>query len=75
MVEREKAGRVDGVDSAAEGMRKGRHREVDWNDPSIPVGNAPPMARWPLALAGAAWLAGIAFLIAMTVSRFRADGF
>ncbi len=38
---------------------------IDWTDPRIPVGNAPPLPRWPLAVATIAWLAWVAFLVAM----------
>ncbi len=73
MGESEKAVTADGTDSAAEGEKQGRRGGIDWSDPKVPVGNAPPMARWPLAVAGVAWLAGIVFLVAMTISRFRTD--
>lgn len=43
---------------------------VKWDDPSVPVGNAPPMARWPLVVSAIAWVAWIVFLIVMLVSRY-----
>ncbi len=43
----------------------------DWSDPTIPCGNSPPMARWPMVLAGAAWMVWIGFLVAMLVLAFR----
>ena len=43
---------------------------VNWDDPSVPVGNAPPMSRWPLVVTTIVWLAWIVFLIAMLVSRY-----
>ena len=41
---------------------------IDWNDPQVPIGNSPPLPRWPLAVAAFAWLAWVAFLIAMMLS-------
>lgn len=45
---------------------------IDWADPRIPVGNAPPLPRWPLAVAGLAWVAWVAFLVVMMLSRAQA---
>jgi len=50
-------------------MRK-KKRSVNWDDPSVPVGNAPPMPRWPLVVTAIAWLAWVVFLIAMLASRY-----
>jgi hypothetical protein len=47
-----------------------RKSGVDWADPTVPVGNAPPMPRWPLILAGLAWGLWIVFLVLMTVGRY-----
>ena len=44
-----------------------------WADPSIPVGNAPPMSPWLLVLAAAAWAAGIAFLVVMASWRMQSN--
>ena len=52
-----------------ENQKKSR---VNWDDPSVPVGNAPPMPRWPLVVSAIAWLAWVVFLIAMLVSRYDA---
>ncbi|MEK7731241.1 MAG: hypothetical protein AAB363_05220, partial [Planctomycetota bacterium] len=52
-----------------ENQKKSR---VNWDDPSVPVGNAPPMPRWPLVVTAIAWLAWVVFLIAMLVSRYDA---
>lgn len=38
---------------------------INWEDPSVPVGNAPPLPRWPLVLFTLAWLAWVMFLVAM----------
>ncbi len=42
---------------------------IDWADPSVPVGDAPPLPKWPLVLTGSAWLVWIVFLLLMAVSR------
>jgi hypothetical protein len=46
---------------------------IDWGDPSVPAGNAPPLPRWPLALALVLWLAWMGFLLAMMVDRWNAS--
>lgn len=43
----------------------------NWNDPNIPAGDAPPLPRWPLLVAGATWSAWMAFLLVMMVMRLR----
>jgi hypothetical protein len=48
-----------GADASAE--KKG----IDWTDPSVPAGNAPPMPNWPVALAVLTWAGWITFLAAM----------
>jgi hypothetical protein len=57
------------VSTENENQKKSR---VNWDDPSVPVGNAPPMPRWPLVVTAIAWLAWVVFLIAMLVSRYDA---
>ena len=42
-----------------------RRRGPDWEDPTVPVGNAPDGSRLPLLLWALAWIAWVAFLIAM----------
>lgn len=44
---------------------------VDWADPNVPVGEAPPMPNWPLALFAIMWVGWIAFLAAMAISRIQ----
>ena len=41
---------------------------IDWADPNVPVGNAPPMPRWPLTAAAIAWIVWVVFLVAMLVA-------
>jgi hypothetical protein len=45
-----------------------------WDDPSVPVGNAPPMNRWPMFVAGACWLAGVLFLVMMATAKLGVEG-
>ena len=45
---------------------------VNWDDPSVPVGNSPPMPRWPLVVSAMAWIAWVVFLIVMLASRYDA---
>ncbi len=40
-------------------------RGPNWEDPTVPVGNAPDGSRLPLLLWALAWVALVAFLIAM----------
>jgi hypothetical protein len=51
-------------------------REVE-APPAPPVQETPPFSPrtrlWLLVTSGLAWLAGIGFLVAMTVMRFKAD--
>jgi len=42
--------------------------QIDWADPKTPVGDAPPLPRWPLIVAVAGWTAWIGFLAAMVIS-------
>jgi hypothetical protein len=42
---------------------------IDWSDPSVPVGNGPPMPRWPLVLGSIALLVWLVFLLVMALTR------
>ena len=44
---------------------------IGWDDPAVPVGNAPPRPRWPVVVSGIAWLAWFGFLFAMMLERMR----
>ncbi|RJP40848.1 MAG: hypothetical protein C4547_02115 [Phycisphaerales bacterium] len=59
--------------SCEPGPDAARPSGVNWNDPTVPAGNAPPMPRWPLYLAAAAWFAWIVFLLVTLVTRTRID--
>lgn len=37
---------------------------IDWNDPLVAVGDAPPVSHWPLVVSSMCWLAWVAFLVA-----------
>lgn len=54
-----------------ESQTKTSNDGIDWSDPTIPVGNAPPMARWPMLVTGMAWAAGVAFLVMMAIARLN----
>ena len=42
-----------------------KKRGINWADPSIPVGDAPPMPYWPVAVFVAVWVGWIVFLMIM----------
>jgi hypothetical protein len=41
---------------------------VDWADPTVPVGDAPALPRWPLIVLGVAWTGWIIFLMVVAVA-------
>ena len=43
--------------------------KIDWEDPSVPAGDSPPMPRWPLAAFVVAWVGWLGFLVMMALSR------
>jgi hypothetical protein len=45
--------------------------EPNWNDPTIPAGNAPPLPRWRLVAAAVAFGLWLVFLVAMALLRVR----
>ena len=51
-------------DSSGKTEKRGTH----WDDPNVPVGNAPPIPRWPLVVLGAAWAGWVVFLVVMVMS-------
>jgi len=48
-----------------------RQPKYNWEDPSIPAGDAPSMPRWPLVLSVVAWCGWLAFLVVMMLLRLR----
>ena len=45
--------------------------QIDWADPDVPAGDAPPLPRWPLVVSGLAFAAWVVFLVVMAVIRFQ----
>ena len=56
-------------DQPAGAEKPAKKPKYDWDDPKTPAGDAPPMPRWPLLLAAAAWGAWLIFLVAMMIVR------
>ena len=54
-------------DEASEDAEK--KPRIDWADPDVPAGNAPPLSRWPFAMALVCWLGWIAFLVSTALAR------
>lgn len=46
-------------------------RKYNWDDPNVPAGDAPPMPRWPLWGAAAAWGGWLIFVVVMMVLERR----
>ncbi len=44
-----------------------KKEETKWSDPNVPVGNSPPMSRWPIAVFSIGWIGRVAFLFAMAL--------
>ena len=59
---------ADRVDSGETELAPKQPR-INWNDPDVPAGNAPPLPRWPLVLAALVWVGWLGFLVAMAVVR------
>ncbi|MCP4251363.1 MAG: hypothetical protein GY778_30370 [bacterium] len=55
-------------DAAAKPPRK---RKYNWEDPNVPAGDGPPMPRWPVWVAAAAWGGWLLFVIVMMVLKQR----
>lgn len=60
--------------SAAQPVDEKRKPRIDWEDPTIPIGNGPPLPRWPLAVSGIAWLLWIALMLVMALTPDAAAG-
>ena len=43
-----------------------------WDDPSVPVGDAPPLSKGPLVALVIAWAGWTIFLVAMMITRTHA---
>jgi hypothetical protein len=42
---------------------------INWADPDVPAGNAPPLPSWPFAVALVCWLGWIGFLLSTALGR------
>ncbi|HNQ22408.1 MAG TPA: hypothetical protein PKK06_04875 [Phycisphaerae bacterium] len=42
---------------------------INWTDPDVPAGNAPPLPRWPLVVTAVLWVGWIGFLVVMAYFR------
>ncbi|UCE61224.1 MAG: hypothetical protein JSU63_05640 [Phycisphaerales bacterium] len=56
------------LESASETPKAEEKPAVDWADPTIPVGDSPPLPRWPAIVLGVAWFGWLVFLAFMAVS-------
>ena len=63
---------TDSVGASQEPAKKPR---INWDDPDIPVGNAPSMHRWPLIASALVFAAWMVFLVAMAVLRIRTTAY
>ncbi len=52
----------DGQSDAADKPR------INWEDPTVPIGDSPPLARWPLAVSTLGWMAWVVFLATMLLT-------
>ncbi len=60
------------ADNAAIPDKDSPEREGDapsiWQDPNVPIGNAPPLPRWPVGVFAVAWAGWVVFLVVLLVS-------
>lgn len=63
----------DSTESAGRPLESSEKSGVDWADPEVPVGNAPPLPRWPLVLSALGWIAWLVFLVLMAVERTASE--
>jgi hypothetical protein len=49
--------------------------KYDWNDPSVPAGDAPPMPRWPLIVSSIAFGLWFIFLVVMAIVRVKTTSY
>lgn len=62
------------ADKATDESDSGSGPPSVWDDPSVPVGNAPPRSKWPLVLFGTAWAGWVVFLMFMVRAARQATG-
>ncbi len=63
--------RSDTAASPDEAVASSRPPRYDWDDPSVPPGDAPAMPRWPMILGAVAWGGWVIFLVVMAIVRIR----
>jgi len=59
----------EGKSDAGQSSSPEEKRGINWDDPSVPIGNAPPLPRWPLVVSAVAWFASVVFLVVMMLGR------
>ena len=57
------------IETESEVPKEEKKPVVDWADPSIPVGDSPPLPKWPAVVLGVAWVGWLVFLALMAVSE------
>ena len=68
----DKGNNADSEDAAKPGTADTPKKPtVNWDDPAVPIGNAPSLPRWPLLVMGITYLACIGFLVTMLLSRLQ----
>ena len=55
--------------SGAGANEEPRKHRINWDDPSVPVGNAPPLPRWPVVVIGLAWFLWLVLMFALALGR------
>ncbi len=56
------------IETASETPKEEDKPAVDWADPSVPVGDSPPLPKWPAVVLGVAWFGWLVFLAFMAAS-------
>lgn len=62
---------ADKTDPAPQAEAPPKPPKIDWRDPNVPAGDAPPLPRWPLVVSAIAFGLWICFLAAMAVVRYQ----
>ena len=62
-------------EDAGDAKERTKEPKINWDDPSTPAGNAPPMPRWPLIASAVVFSAWLVFLVAMAVLRIRTTAY
>ncbi len=59
--------KTNGKGAEPEASTEERKPRYDWEDPSVPIGDGPPMPNWPLVPLCIAWGLCITFLAVMSI--------